>query len=296
MTNKKSFNRLLEAVQKAKETTSFKESSEATYYPEVDASGSGFAVIRFLPAKNEEDVPFVKLFNHGFKNPDTGRWYIENCPTTIGGSCPCCESNGPLWNGTDEDKAVARARKRKKSYYANILVVQDPKNPENEGRTFLFRFGQKIFDKITDCIQPEFPDDEPMNPFDLEEGANFKLKIRRVEGYANVDKSEFEKADAVDLDWDTVKSQLFDLNDLVAADKFKSYDELKAKFNKIVGNSDNMDDLPKTRKAAPAQEDTDAEPALAPKKETKPAKPAPKVESEDDDDDLSFFKALADED
>lgn len=287
MSNKKSFNRLLEAVQKAKETTSFKESSESTYYPEVDAAGTGHAVIRFLPAKNEEDVPFVKVFNHGFKGPN-GRWYIENCPTTVGNACPVCESNGPLWNGSESDKEVARARKRKKSYYANILVVSDPKNQENEGKVFLFRFGQKIFDKITDCIQPEFPDDEPMNPFDLEEGANFKLKIRRVEGYANVDKSEFEKTSAADVDWDAVKDQIFDLNTLIAPEKFKAYGDLKSKFKTIIGEDSEMDDLPRSRKI---EEDEDVQPA--PKKESKPA--VKKAEESDDDSDLDYFRKLAED-
>jgi hypothetical protein len=298
MSNKKAFSRLLDAVNKAKESTSFKDSSESTYYPEVDAAGSGFAVIRFLPAKNEEDVPFVKLYNHGFKN-EAGRWFIENCPTTIGASaCPVCEGNSVLWNsGLESDKKIARDRKRKVSYYSNILVVQDTKNPENEGKVFLFRYGKKIYDKIIDCIQPEFADDEPMNPFDLEDGANFKLKIRRVEGYANVDKSEFEKTSGVDLDWDSVKDSIFDLNQLIAPEKFKSYSELKSKYNSIVGHSDDMDDLPKSTKQSKSDEDDEDVPApkAAPKKEA--VKPAPKKDEDDDSDaDLDYFRKLAEDD
>ena len=172
--------------------------------PETDKAGNGYAVIRFLPAPQNEELPWVRVFNHGFKGP--GGWYIENSLTTLGGQKdPVSEMNSQLWNsGIDSDKEIARQRKRRLSYFANIVVVSDPKNPDNEGKVFLYKFGKKIFDKIMDKMQPEFEDDEAVNPFDLWTGANFRLKIRKVAGFVNYDKSEFETSSAL-LDGDDEK-------------------------------------------------------------------------------------------
>lgn len=294
MKNTKMFQNILGAVSKMSETTGGGRDDDKNFWrAETDKAGNGFAVIRFLPAKSEDDLPFVKLYDHGFQGPG-GKWFIEKCPTTIGQPCPVCESNGPLWNsGRESDKEIVRKRKRRMSFIANVLVVSDPKNPDNEGKVFMFKFGRKIFDKIKDAMQPQFEDEEPINPFDLADGANFKLKIRKVEGYANFDKSEFEDPSAVE-DADSVLDKVFDLKPYVDPSAFKDYVTLETKLNQVISG-----------KAAPkpvaaADEDDDDVPFVPdekpskPKKETKPAK----VEEStgDEDDDLAYFKSLADED
>ena len=205
--------------------------------PETDKAGNGYAVIRFLPAPQNEELPWVRVFNHGFKGP--GGWYIENSLTTLGQKDPVSEMNSQLWNsGVDSDKEIARQRKRRLSYFANIVVVSDPKNPENEGKVFLYKFGKKIFDKIMDKMQPEFEDDEAVNPFDMWTGANFRLKIRKVAGFTNYDKSEFESSSAL-LDGDDEKLETlwksqYSLQEFLSPSNFKSYDELKEKLDSVL--------------------------------------------------------------
>ena len=206
--------------------------------PEVDKSGNGFSVIRFLPAPEGEDLPWVKVFSHAFQGP--GGWYIENSLTTIGGKDPIGELNRELWNrGSEADKDIARKQKRKLSFYANIYVVQDKANPQNEGKVFLYKFGKKIFDKIMESMQPEFEDETPINPFDFWQGANFKLKIVRKDGYWNYDKSEFDKV-APHLEDDEALEALwkkqYSLTAFTAPDQFKSYDELKKRLDYVLGN------------------------------------------------------------
>ena len=186
----------------SKKSESYKD--DRIWKPELDKASNGYAVIRFLPACEGEDLPWVRVFNHGFKGP--GGWLIDNCPTTLGKKCPVCEANSALWNsGIESDKDVARNRKRRLSYYANILVVSDPKNPENEGKVFLYKFGKKIFDKIIEKIQPEFEDETAIDPFDLWKGANFRLKVRKVAGFVNYDKSEFEECSPISESDDLIK-------------------------------------------------------------------------------------------
>ena len=188
-----SLDKLLGAVKEEnapQEKKSYKD--ERLWKPELDKSGNGFAVIRFLPAVEGEDMPWAKVWNHAFQGP-TGQWYIENSLTTISQKDPVSELNSSFWNtGLESDKEIARKQKRKLQYFSNIYVVSDSKHPENEGKVFLFRFGKKIFDKLMAAMQPEFEDESPINPFDFWEGANFKLKIRKVDGYWNYDKSEFD--------------------------------------------------------------------------------------------------------
>jgi hypothetical protein len=206
--------------------------------PEMDKTGNGYAVIRFLPAPDGEDLPWVKLFSHAFQGP--GGWYIENSLTTIGGKDPIGELNRELWNsGSESDKDIARKQKRKLSFYANIYVVQDKANPQNEGKVFLYKFGKKIFDKIMEAMQPEFEDETAINPFDFWQGANFKLKLKKVAGYWNYDASEFaspspllDDDDAMEAIW---KKQ-YSLTAHVAPDQFKSYDELKKRLDYVLGN------------------------------------------------------------
>jgi len=205
---------------------------------ECDKSGNGYAVIRFLPAPEGEDLPFVKFYSHAFQGP--GGWYIENSLTTMGQKDPVSEYNTALWNnGTDSGKDQARKQKRKLTYVSNIYVVKDPSNPENEGKVFLYKYGKKIFDKITAAIQPEFEDEEAIDPFDFWQGANFKLKAKNVAGYRNYDSSEFSRSSAL-LDEDDEMEQIwkkeYSLSELVAPDQFKTYDELKKRLDYVLGN------------------------------------------------------------
>jgi hypothetical protein len=254
--------------------------------PEVDKAGNGYAVIRFLPQPaidGDDALPWVKVFNHGFQGP--GGWYIENSLTTLGQKDPVSEYNTQLWNsGVEANKEIARKQKRRLSYISNVYIVEDPKNPENEGKVFLYKYGKKIFDKINEAMNPQFEDEKAVNPFDLWAGANFKLKIRKVEGYQNYDKSEFESPSVLgDFDDDRLESiwkSEHSLKEFLAPENFKSYDELKAKLDKVLGLSGQAPQ-PKTTveqaKAAPAR------------------KAAPVDVDSDDEDDLSYFSKLAEE-
>ena len=217
------------------ETRSFDD--ERFWKPELDKSGNGYAVIRFLPAPNGEDIPWQRMFSHSFQGP--GGWYIENSLTTINKNDPVGEVNRRLWNsGSEADKETARRQKRKLSYYTNIYVVADPKHPEHEGKVFLYKFGKKIFDKIMESMQPQFDDEEAINPFDLWKGANFKLKIRKVDGFWNYDKSEFD-AVAPLLDTDAALEKVYGaeypLKPFHEEANFKSYTELKEKMERVLG-------------------------------------------------------------
>jgi hypothetical protein len=205
--------------------------------PELDKTGNGFAVIRFLPAPEGEELPWAKMYSHAFQGP--GGWYIENSLTTVGQKDPVSEYNRELWNtGSDKDKETVRKQKRKLSYYSNIYVVKDPVNPQNEGKVFLFKYGKKIFDKVMAAMQPEFEDETPINPFDFWQGANFKLKIRKVDGYWNYDKSEFESLAPLLEDDDALEAlwkKQYSLTELVSASQFKSYDDLDKRLKYVLG-------------------------------------------------------------
>ena len=254
--------------------------------PDLDKSGNGYAVIRFLPQPSGEDLPWCKIWSHAFNGP--GGWYIENSLTTLQKKDPVSEYNTELWNsGVEANKDVARKQKRILKYYSNVLVVSDPKHPENEGKVFLYRFGKKIFDKISEVMNPQFDDESPMNPFNFWEGANFKLKVRKVDGFWNYDKSEFEAAGALlegeDTQLEEVYGKLYSLKQFLTEENFKSYDELKEKFNRVVTGSS----VTGTVEKFTAQK--------------KPVETAPVVEDttptkSDDDETLSYFAKLADED
>jgi hypothetical protein len=257
--------------------------------PEMDKTGNGYAVIRFLPASNGEDMPWQRVWSHAFQ--DKGGWYIENSLTTLNQKDPVSEENTRLWNtGLDSDKEIARKRKRKLSYYANIYVVSDPKRPENEGNVFLYKFGKKIFDKITEAMQPAFEDETPINPFDFWKGANFKLKLRKVDGYWNYDKSEFEGVSQIAESDDEIKAiwlKQHALKPFVAADNFKTYDELKEKLNRVIAGARSTEtvetaDLPPSQSAAPVKSAEAAQP-----------KASEMIDDIDDDDTLNYFSKLA---
>lgn len=228
-----------EAVSSAKpETNSY--ADDRFWKPTRDKAGNGYAVVRFLPAKEGEDLPWVRYWDHGFKGP-TGLWYIENSLTSIGQQDPVSEHNSVLWNsGRDEDKATARDRKRRLHYVSNVLVVSDPANPQNEGKVFLYKFGKKIFDKVMAAMQPEFEDEEPINPFDFWAGADFKIKIKKVAGYWNYDSSEFARQaplldddDAMEAIW----KKEYSLSEIVDPSQFKSYEDLKKRLNYVLGTA-----------------------------------------------------------
>ena len=269
---------------------------ERLWKPEVDKTGNGFAVIRFLPAPEGEEIPWAKLYSHAFQGP--GGWYIENSLTTTGGKDPVSEHNRELWNsGNESDKDVVRKQKRKLSFYSNIYVVKDPTNPQNEGKVFLYKYGKKIHDKILEAMQPEFEDEEAINPFDFWQGANFKLKIVKKDGYWNYDKSEFDKSAPLLEDEDALEAlwnKEYSLAAVTAADQFKSYEDLKRRLDYVLGAK------PPTRKVYDEELEDESEgrgaytPNFASKAE-KTVTAAVSSSSSDEDDALSYFQKLAEE-
>ena len=298
-----SLDKLLGAVEKEnapQEKKSYED--ERLWKPVLDKTGNGYAVIRFLPAVKGEDMPWAKGWNHAFQGP-TGQWYIENSLTTIGQKDPVSELNTSFWNsGVESDKEIARKQKRKLQYFSNIYVVSDPKHPEKEGKVFLFRFGKKIFDKIMESMQPAFADEVAVNPFDFWKGANFKLKIRKVDGFWNYDKSEFENPTPLFDDDDGIEEvwkQQHSLADFTAPTNFKSYDELKTRLNTVlvgtttVGNvATLMEDEPMTTATFV---DTKEEPA--PTISVTTGNPSVTVTAGDnaDEDTMDYFQKLADD-
>ena len=268
---------------------------------ECDKSGNGYAVIRFLPAPDGEDLPFVKLYSHAFQGP--GGWYIENSLTTLGQKDPVSEYNTMLWNnGTDAGKETARKQKRKLTYVSNIYVVKDPANPENEGKVFLYKYGKKIFDKLTAAMQPEFEDEEAIDPFDFWQGANFKLKAKNVAGYRNYDTSEFAAQSALLDDDDAMEAiwkKEYSLAELVAADQFKDYDTLKKRLDYVLGNKG----TPRFQDQETVQEEEEFRAANRGETTTTttdagfndPDITLSSNKTEDDDDALSYFAKLAED-
>jgi len=279
-------NKLVEAAQEANGGNQKDNNrDENLWKPTVDKAGNGYAVIRFLPA--DADVPWVRYWDHGFKGP-TGKWYIEKSLTSIGQQDPLGELNSKLWNtGNEEDREQVRKQKRRLHYVTNILVISDPSAPENEGKVFKYQFGKKIFDKIQDLMQPQFPGETPVDPFDLWNGADFQLKIRNVEGYRNYDRSEFKEPSEL-FDGDEVKlqatmNQLHDINEYVDPANYKSYEELEAKLKEVLGET-----APRTVKEEVA---LDNEVPWDPAPETAEA-----VKEGDDEDAMSYFQKLANAD
>ena len=297
-----SFDKLNQQLQKLDNNTS-NNNNDDYWKLEVDKAGNGYAVIRFLPSPEGEDLPFVRVFDHGFQGP--GGWYIENSLTTIGQDDPVSEYNSQLWNsGVDANKEIARKQKRRLSYHANIYVVKDPANPQNEGKVFKYKFGKKIFDKLNAAMNPEFEDETPLNPFDFWEGANFKLKARNGDGgYRTYEPSSFDTPSALsedDAQLESIWKSQHSLQEIIEPKNFKSYNELKAKLYKVLG-LDGSQHAPTT-----TAEDDEPEMDFTPKFKERSAPtmdeaPSPQLaessfsSSTDDDDDLDFFKSLADD-
>ena len=254
--------------------------------PEVDKAGNGHAIIRFLSAPEGEDVPFVRIWDHGFQGP--GGWFIERSLTTLGQNDPVSEYNTTLWNsGVESNKDQARKQKRRLGFTSNIYVLKDPANPQNEGKVFLYKYGKKIFDKLNDMMNPEFEDESAINPFDLWDGANFRLKMRNVEGFRNYDKSEFDSAGPLfddDTKLEDVWKQCYSLQDLTDPSNFKSYDELKQRLYRVLA-------LDGGAPVAAATADEQQAPKQAPVSDAV----TETVDADDDDESLAFFKKLADD-
>lgn len=300
--SKSSFDKITQQVSKLAnpEGASAREADNRFWQPEVDKSGNGYAVIRFLPSPDGEDVPFVRVFNHGFKGPN-GQWYIENSLTTIGKADPVSEYNSQLWaTGIEANKTQVRNQKRKLNFISNIYIVSDKAHPENEGKVFLFKYGKKIFDKLNAAMNPEFEDEDPINPFDLWTGANFKLKIRNVEGYRNYDKSEFDTAGPLlddDAELESIWKQEHSLQEFLADKHFKPYDELKQKLYRVLGLDGGAAKSVQNVSQRTIEEDSEEEfeQMAKPAKSLKPAS-KPKAEAPwDEDEDLAAFKSLIDD-
>ena len=293
MKKSNSLDKLLGAVQ-AENSPQEKKSyvDDRIWKPVMDKTGNGFAIIRFLPAPKGEELPWAKLWNHAFQGP-TGQWYIENSLTTIGQNDPVSEHNSALWNsGVESDKEIARKQKRKLQYYSNIYVVKDSANSENEGKVFLYRYGKKIFDKIMETMQPAFEDETPINPFDFWEGADFKLKLRKVDGYWNYDKSEFADPSALskkDDELEEIWGKQYSLKEFTDNSNFKSYDELKKRLDVVLSGTTTVGNVTEMTTSF------DDSPEVSVVVDTK-EEPAPTITvSEDDDDTMSYFEKLAEE-
>jgi len=289
--NRGNFDSLMKEVEKiATPQVENSQKDDRFWQPEVDKAGNGYAVIRFLPPPKGEDLPWVRIWNHAFQGP-TGKWYIENSLTTLSKQDPVSELNTELWNsGSEDNRNIARKQKRKLTYISNVYIVKDPVHPENEGKTFLFKFGKKIFDKIKDVMQPTYEDEEAINPFDFWKGANFKLKIRNLEGYRNYDKSEFDSIEPLSSDDDELEGiwkKQHSLQEFLDPKHFKSYEELKSKLEQVlsasgasISRADEVD----------LQEQKPSKPATAVKRKNND------INLDDEDESLSYFAKLANED
>lgn len=289
-TKRSTFDNLMKEVEKISTPATNESRDDDRFWSlSVDKVGNGYAIIRFLPPPKGEDLPWVRIWNHGFQGP-TGRWYIENSLSTLDKPDPVYEYNAKLWaSGVESDKELARKQKRRLTYIANILVVKDPANPENEGRVKLFKFGKKIFDKIKDVMQPQFEDEDPINPFDFWKGANFKLKARMVEGYRNYDKSEFDAASTLagDDKLETIWGSQYSLTEFLDPKNFKTYDELKARFESVINAAASVGRVESVELSQYKAPPTWTSSKTAPRSETS---------LDDDDESLSYFTKLANSD
>ena len=284
------FDKLQTALEKDSEAS--KSFSDDRYWkPELDKSGNGYAVLRFLPASHGEELPWVQYWDHGFQGP--GGWFIDKSLTTLNKACPVSEYNTKLWNTGDEvQKDQARKQKRRLHYVANVLVISDAKHPEFEGKVMLFRFGKKIFEKVKDAMQPQFEDEKPLNPFDLWEGADFKLKVRKVDGYWNYDKSEFAAPAPLseeDSELESIYNKQHSLAEIIAPDQFKSYDELKVKLERALGITGTVS----TATAETIADDNSAENVATADDVPWSDTPAQVAASNKEDNSLSYFEKLA---
>lgn len=288
-----------ETIANSVKTDNFSESKsdDNVWKPTMGKDGTGYAVVRFLPGKDVAKAPYIKMYNHGFTGP-SGKWYIENSLTTIGQKDPVSEYNSKLWNnGTEAGKEQARKQKRRTNYYANVLVMKDPENPSNEGKVLIYRFGQKIFDKLMGALQPEFADEEPLNPFDIIEGANFRIKLKTVAGYWNYDSSDFERPSPLSEDESKLEgifNAQHDIHAMLDNDQFKSYEELQERLNDVLDlNGGGADYNPTPGPVAEPRKVPTAETSTADAELADVFKESKSSDSNDDDDLEDYFKSLA---
>ena len=298
--NRTDLSKLVEAASSGPAGETRQSEDDRFWQPIRDKAGNGYAVIRFLPGDAEAPTPWVRYWDHFFKGP-TGQWYVEKSLTSIGQADPLSESNSKLWNedGSEEAKRIVRERKRNLRYISNVLIISDPSAPENEGQVKLYRFGKKIFDKIMDSMQPQFPDEAPVNPFDMWNGADFTIKIRKVEGYPNYDASSFKSSSAIpgsDDELETIYNKQIDLSEWTNPENFKSYEELKARLATVLGER-----APRTVRQEVSLDNNDQAHELA-VRDNPPVASAPEPvistaeSSMDEDDTMKYFAKLAQDD
>ena len=287
---------MVESLQKDINQNTRSGDDDRIWKPKMGSDNTGYAVVRFLPGKDVSKTPWVKMYDHGFTGP-SGKWYIENSLTTLGQQDPVSEYNSKLWNnGTEAGKEQARKQKRRTSYYANVLVIKDPANPQNEGKIKLYKFGQKIFDKVMAAMQPEFADEDPMNPFDIIEGANFRIKIKMVGGYWNYDSSDFERPAPLSEDeskLEQVFNSQYDVHELVAPDQFKSYEELQQKLNMVLGEGPSAQETQAAADVDTVEAKSEFDDYFKSDTTTSEGSASTSETSTDDDDLESYFKSLA---
>lgn len=299
--NRKDFTNLVSKLEESKGGNSAQQ-DERFWKPERDKAGNGYAVVRFLPATDGEDLPWVQLFSHSFQGP--GGWYIENCRTTLGQKCPLCEANTELWNtGIESNKNIARDRKRKLSYISNIYIVSDTSNPDNEGKVFMWKYGKSIFNIITEAMDPQFEDEEPINPFDLWDGANFKIKIRNKDGYVNYDKSEFDKSSMINEDesiMEKIWNSQHNLSEFIDQDQFNPYDKQSKRLDRVLGKKTTTAESTMSSSSTQEKFSTNGKETPEPSMEEVPGQSADDipfdVDDDDDDETLAYFSKLAEED
>ena len=293
-----SLDKLRAAMETASPTEGAKKSynDDTMWKPELDKTGNGYAVIRFLPTPDGEEMPWVSYFDHGFQGP--GGWYIEKSLTTLNKKDPVSEYNTSLWNtGIEANKEIARKQKRRLHYVSNVYVVSDPKNPDNEGKVFKYRYGKKIFEALKEAISPAFEDEKAINPFDLrDEGANFKIKIRKVDGYWNYDKSEFDATAPLGDEAliNSVFSQVHSLSAVIGPNVFKTYEELKEKLERVlgtVGSTSTAESVAEDLEEVPWSNVNTASTASEPVIES--AEVSAGVSASSEDDAMDYFKKLA---
>jgi len=286
------FSKITDALEKAAnpQSNNTREEDKRFWKLERDKAGNGSAVIRFLPRTEKDELPWVRIYHHGFKGP-TGRWYIENSLSTIGQMDGVAELNRELWNSTEDDnhpnRKQAREQKRRLTYISNILVISDPKHPENEGKVFLFKYGKKIHDKIVDAARPTFADQEPIDVFDYWEGANFKLRMRQVDGYANYDQSVFDAPSAIGDDEfivEVANTQHW-LGEFIDPKNFKSREDLDKKLAEVMGNGKKS--LATAEKEVEQAAGINSSPAVATIKEAKST--SIELPASDDDSNLADY-------
>ena len=214
------------------------------YKPKFNKDGTFSAVVRFLPGPvkdGNEEISMIKKYSHYFSGP--GGKYDEECLTTISQQCPVCDENKKCWDAGD--KQTSRTRARVNSGITNILVINDPQAPENNGKVFLYKFGKKIIEKINEAKKPTNPTKKAIEVFSYYEGANFYItgkKTVTAEGqkFTDYTSSSFESNPSAIGDDNYIESidkQLHSVEEFIKPTNFKSYAALQELFSRVMGRS-----------------------------------------------------------